>query len=57
VSNVDFNMLLNSILGMNGYEVGRFGESINEHPNQIKLVGSQRQTHNELNADVNPLLV
>jgi hypothetical protein len=57
VSNVDFNMLLNSILGMNGYEVVRFGESINEHPNRIKLVGSQRQTHIELNADVNPLLV
>jgi hypothetical protein len=31
--NVDFSILLNSVLGMNKYEVSRFGESIHDHPN------------------------
>jgi hypothetical protein len=52
MNNVDFSILLNSILGMNRYEVSRFGESIHDHPNRIKLVGSQWQTHNEVHADV-----
>jgi hypothetical protein len=42
VSNVDFNILLNSVLGMNRYEVSAFGDSIHDHPNQIKLAGRNK---------------
>jgi hypothetical protein len=38
-SNVDLSILLNSVRGVDGYEVRRFGESIHDHPNRIKLVG------------------
>jgi hypothetical protein len=55
VSNVDLSILLNSIFGVDGYEVSGFGESIHDHPNQIKLAGSQRQSHNEIHANVTPL--
>jgi hypothetical protein len=50
--NVDFSILLDSIIGMNGYEVSGFGESIDNHPNRIKLAGSQWQTHNEVHANI-----
>jgi hypothetical protein len=42
MSNVDLSILLNSVLGMNGYEVSKFGKSVNDHPNQIKLVGRNK---------------
>jgi hypothetical protein len=37
---------------MDGYEVSRFGESIHDHPNRIKLAGGQRQTHIEVHTNV-----
>jgi hypothetical protein len=33
MSNIDLIILLNSVLGVDGYEVGGFGESIHDHPN------------------------
>jgi hypothetical protein len=54
MSNVDLSILLNIVAGVDGYEVSRSGESIHDQPNQIKLVGSQRQTHNEKHAYVIP---
>jgi hypothetical protein len=39
---MDFSILLHSVLGMNGYEVSGFGESIHDHLNRIELVGSQQ---------------
>jgi hypothetical protein len=41
MNDVDLSILLNSVLGVNEYEVGRFGELIHDHPNRIKLVGHQ----------------
>jgi hypothetical protein len=41
MSNVDLGILLRFVLGVHGYKVGGFGESIDNHPNRIKLVGSQ----------------
>jgi hypothetical protein len=41
-SNVDLYILLNVVVGMHGYKVGRLGESIDNQPNQIKFAGSQR---------------
>jgi hypothetical protein len=38
-SYVDLCIPLNFVVGVDGYKVGRFGESIHDHPNQIKLVG------------------
>jgi hypothetical protein len=53
-SNVDFHILLDIVVGVDGYEVSGFGESIHDHPHQVKLAGSQRQTHNEVHDDVIP---
>jgi hypothetical protein len=53
--NVDVSILLNSILDVDRYEVGEFGESIHDHPNRIKLAGSQRQSHNKIHANIIPL--
>jgi hypothetical protein len=39
MSYVDLRILWNPIVDIDGYEVGRFGESIHDHPNRIKLVG------------------
>jgi hypothetical protein len=55
MSNADLNILLNSVLVVDGYEVSGFGESIHDHPNRIKLAGNQRQSHNEIYANVIPL--
>jgi hypothetical protein len=54
VRNVDFSILLNSLLGAGGYEVSEFGESIHDHPNQVKFSVSQWQTHNKIYANVIP---
>jgi hypothetical protein len=35
--------------------VGRFGESIHDHSNHVKLAGTQWQAHNEVHANVIPL--
>jgi hypothetical protein len=35
-------ILLNIVICVDGYEVGRFGELIHDQPNQIKLAGHQR---------------
>jgi hypothetical protein len=55
MSNVYLSILLNVLAGVDGYEVSGFGESNHDHPNQIKLVGNQRQTHNEIHSYVIPL--
>jgi hypothetical protein len=41
MSYVDPRILLNVVVGVNGYEVGRFGESIYDYPKRIKLAGRQ----------------
>jgi hypothetical protein len=41
---------------MNRNEVGKLPESINNHLDGIILVGSGRQTHDEIHADVFPFL-
>jgi hypothetical protein len=48
VSYVDLSILLNLVAGVDEYKVSRFGESVHDHPNRMKLLGSQRQTHNEI---------
>jgi hypothetical protein len=42
MSNVDFYILLDIIVGVYRYEVSRFGESIHNYLNQIKLVGRNK---------------
>jgi hypothetical protein len=42
MSDIDLNILLNSVLGVDGYEVSRFGESINDHPNRVKFAGRNK---------------
>jgi hypothetical protein len=52
MSNVDLSILLSSVLIVDMYEVGGFGESVHDHPNQVKLVDSQWEAHNEVHANV-----
>jgi hypothetical protein len=33
VRDIDPRILLSIVIGVNGYEVGRFGESVHDHPN------------------------
>jgi hypothetical protein len=42
VSYVDFCILSSIIISVNGYKVGRFGESIHDLANRIKFAGHQR---------------
>jgi hypothetical protein len=42
VSDVDLSILLDFVLGVDGYEVSRFGELINYHPNRVKLAGKNK---------------
>jgi hypothetical protein len=42
MGNVDLVILQNLVGNIDGYEMSRLGESIHDHPNQIKLAGSQR---------------
>jgi hypothetical protein len=37
MTNEDLSILLNHVLCVDGYEVNRFGESINDHSNRVKL--------------------
>jgi hypothetical protein len=57
MSNIDFNILLDVVIGVHGYEVSIFGELIYNHPNRVILAGSQWQTHNEVHTNVIPLLI
>jgi hypothetical protein len=41
-SDLDLGVLLCYVAGVQGYKVGRFGESIHDHPNRIKLASSER---------------
>jgi hypothetical protein len=42
MSNIDLSILLSSALGVDGYEVSRFGELINDHPNRVKLAARNK---------------
>jgi hypothetical protein len=37
MSNVDFSILLSSVLDVDGHKVSGFGESIDDHPNRVRL--------------------
>jgi hypothetical protein len=39
MSNADLSILLSSVLCVDGYEASRFGGSVNDHPNRVKLAG------------------
>jgi hypothetical protein len=42
MSNIDLSILLSIVASVKVYEVDRFGQSIYDHPNRVKLDGSQR---------------
>jgi hypothetical protein len=42
MSNIDLSILLSFVLDVDRYEVRGFGESINDHPNRVKLVGRNK---------------
>jgi hypothetical protein len=54
VSNIQFSVLLSPIVGVHRNKVSRLGEPIHDHPDGIKLVGRERQTHNGIHADIFP---
>jgi hypothetical protein len=51
---IQLMVLLSHAIGVHWNEVCRLGESIQDHPDGIKLAGGERQTHNEIHADVFP---
>jgi hypothetical protein len=53
-SNIQLNVLLSPVVGVHLNEMSRLGEPIHNHPNGVKLTGRERQTHNEIYADVFP---
>jgi hypothetical protein len=53
-SNIQLSVLLNSVVGMHRDEMSRLGELIHDHPDEIKLTGRERQTYDEIHADVFP---
>jgi hypothetical protein len=55
MSDIDLGILLSIVVGVDGYDVGRFGVSIHNHSNRVKLAASQRQAHNEVHTYVIPL--
>jgi hypothetical protein len=55
-SNIQFNILLIPIVGVHQNEMSRLGEPINDHPYGVELEGRERQTHNEIHANVFPFL-
>jgi hypothetical protein len=42
MSNVDLSILLSHILGVDRYKVRGFDESVNNHPNRVKLVSRNK---------------
>jgi hypothetical protein len=53
-SNIQHNVLLSPIVGVYWNEMSRLSEPIHDHPNEIILVGRERQTYNEIHANVFP---
>jgi hypothetical protein len=54
VSSIQFSVLLSPVVGLHMNEVSKLGESIHDHPDGIKHVGRERQTHNEIHTNVFP---
>jgi hypothetical protein len=42
VSNIQFSVLLSSVVGVHQNKVSRLGEPIHDHSNGVKLVGRER---------------
>jgi hypothetical protein len=40
MSDIDLGILPSVVVGVDGYEVSGFGESIHDHPNWVKLANS-----------------
>jgi hypothetical protein len=53
-SNIQFSVFLSPVGGVHRNEMSRLGEPINGHPDRVKHMGNERQTHNEIHADVFP---
>jgi hypothetical protein len=53
-SKVQLNILLSSVVGVHWGEMSILGEPIHDHPYEIILVGRERQTHDEIQANVFP---
>jgi hypothetical protein len=54
VSNIQFSVVLSPVVGVHQNKMSRLGEPVNDHPDGIKLVGRERQTHNDIHTDVFP---
>jgi hypothetical protein len=53
-SNIQFDILLSPVVGVHQNEMSKLGKPIDDYPNGVKLAGRERQTHNEIHADVFP---
>jgi hypothetical protein len=51
-SKVQLNIFLSLVVDVHQNEMRKLGELIHDHPYGIILVGRERQTHNDIHADV-----
>jgi hypothetical protein len=52
--NIQLGVLFNPTEGVHWNEMSGLGKSVDDYPNGVKLVASERKTHNEIHTDVFP---
>jgi hypothetical protein len=56
VRNIQLSVLFSPVTGVHWNEMSELGKLINDYPDGVKLVASERHTHNEIHTDVFPFL-
>jgi hypothetical protein len=56
-SNIQFSILLIHVVGVHQNEMSSLGKLVDDYLDGVKLVGRERQTHNEIHVDVFPFPV
>jgi hypothetical protein len=54
--NIQLGVLFSPVANVHWDEMSGLGKSIDDYPDGVKLVASERQTHNEIHTDVFPFL-
>jgi hypothetical protein len=52
--NIQLNILFSPVEGVHRNEMSGLGKSVDNYPNEVKLVAGEKQTHNKIHTDVFP---
>jgi hypothetical protein len=52
--NIQLNVLLSPVEGVQQNEMSKLGKSVDDYLDGVKLAAGERQTHNEIHVDVFP---